>query len=61
MDAGYATPIGEMTRNSLQAIIDIVKDHKKIADKDRVQLLAGLEYTKANFSTTSDNVWGCAK
>ena len=61
MDAGYATPIGEMTRNSLQVIIDIVKDHKKIADKDRVQLLAGLEYTKANFSTTSDNVWGCAK
>jgi ABC-type sugar transport system substrate-binding protein len=61
MDAGYATPIGEMTRNSLQAIIDIAKDHKKIADKDRVQLLPGLEYTKANFSTTSDNVWGCAK
>jgi ABC-type sugar transport system substrate-binding protein len=60
-DAGYATPIALMTHNSLQVIIDIVKDHKKIADKDRIQLLPGIEYTKDNFSTTADKVWGCSK
>ena len=61
MDAGYATPIALMTRNSLQVIIDIVKDHKKVADKDRIQLIPGVEYTKANFAETEDKVWGCAK
>lgn len=60
-DAGYATPIAQMTRNSLQVIIDIVKGKKKIADKDRVQLLAGVEYTKGNLAETGANVWGCAK
>ena len=60
-DAGYATPIALMTHNSLQVIIDIVKDHKKIADKDRIQLLPGIEYTKDNFATTADKVWGCSK
>jgi ABC-type sugar transport system substrate-binding protein len=60
-DAGYATPIALMTRNSLQVIIDIVKDHKKIADKDRIQLIPGIEYTKDNLSTVADKVWGCSK
>jgi ABC-type sugar transport system substrate-binding protein len=60
-DAGYATPIGEMTRNSLQVIIDVVKGKTKIADKDKIQLLAGLEYTKGNLAETGGKVWGCAK
>lgn len=60
-DAGYATPIADMTRNSLQVIIDIVKGKKTIADKDKVQQLAGLEYTKANLAETGAKVWGCAK
>ena len=60
-DAGYATLIAEMTRNSLQVIIDIVKDKKKIEEKDKVQLLAGLEYTKDNLADTGSKVWGCAK
>jgi ABC-type sugar transport system substrate-binding protein len=60
-DAGYATPIAEMTKRSLQIIIDIAKDHKKIADKDRIQLLPGVEYTKANLASVENNVWGCAK
>ncbi len=60
-DAGYATPIAEMTRNSLQVIIDLAKDKKKIEDKDKVQLLAGVEYTKDNLAETGGKVWGCAK
>ena len=60
-DAGYATPIAEMTRRSLQTIIDIVKDKKKINSKDKIQLLPGVEYTKANLPETESKVWGCAK
>jgi ABC-type sugar transport system substrate-binding protein len=60
-DAGYATPIATMTRNSLQVIIDIVKGHKSIAEKDKIQLLPGVEYTKDSLKTTADKVWGCAK
>jgi ABC-type sugar transport system substrate-binding protein len=60
-DAGYATPIAEMTRNSLQTIIDVVKDKKKIADKDKIQLLPGVEYTQANLPDTESKVWGCAR
>ena len=60
-DAGYATPIADMTKRSLQVIIDIAKDHKKIADKDRIQLLPGVEYTKANLASVEGNVWGCTK
>lgn len=60
-DAGYATPIADMTRNSLQVIIDIAKNKKKIDDKDKIQLLAGLEYTKDNLAETGSKVWGCAK
>lgn len=59
-DAVYATPIAEMTRSSLEVIIDIVKDKKKIADKDRVRLLPGIEYTRDNLTTAADKVWGCA-
>jgi ABC-type sugar transport system substrate-binding protein len=61
LDAGYATPIALMTHNSLQVVIDMVKDHKKIADKDRIQLIPGVEYTKDNISNTQDKVWGCSK
>ena len=60
-DAGYATPIGDMTLNSLQVIIDIVKDKKTIAAEDKVQMLSGLEYTKDNLGETGAKVWGCAK
>jgi ABC-type sugar transport system substrate-binding protein len=60
-DAGYATPIADMTKNSLLVIIDIVKNKKKIEDKDRIQLLPGLEYTKDNLAETGSKVWGCAK
>jgi len=60
-DAGYATPIADMTRNSLQVIIDMVKGKKKIDAKDKLQLLAGLEYTKGNLGDTGGKVWGCAK
>jgi hypothetical protein len=34
---------------------------KKIADKDKIHLLAGLEYTKGNLAETGGKVWGCAK
>jgi ABC-type sugar transport system substrate-binding protein len=61
MDAGYAQPFTTMTRSTIQAIIDIVKNGKKFTDKDRVLLVPGTEYTPDNFATTSDKVWGCAK
>jgi hypothetical protein len=50
-----------MTRQSLQTIIDIVKDKKKIDEKDKIQLIPGVEYTAGNIAETADAVWGCAK
>lgn len=61
MDAGYAQPLAEMTRQSLQTILDIVKDQKKIAAADKIHLIAGVEYTPANIGDTANAVWGCAK
>jgi ABC-type sugar transport system substrate-binding protein len=61
MDAGYAQPLASMTRQSLQTIIDIVKDKKKIDDKDKIHLIPGVEYTAGNIAETADTVWGCAK
>jgi hypothetical protein len=61
MDAGYAQPFALMTRKTLEVIIDIAKNHKKPDEKDRIQLIPGVEYTHANFAETSDKVWGCLK
>ena len=61
MDAGYAQPLASMTRQSLQTIIDIVKDKKKIDEKDKIQLIPGVEYTARNIAETAGTVWGCAK
>ena len=61
MDAGYAQPLASMTRQSLQTIIDIVKDKKKIDDKDKIHLIPGVEYTAGNIAETAETVWGCAK
>jgi ABC-type sugar transport system substrate-binding protein len=61
MDAGYAQPLASMTRQSLQTIIDIVKNKKKVDEKDKIQLIPGVEYTGGNIAETADAVWGCAK
>jgi ABC-type sugar transport system substrate-binding protein len=61
MDAGYAQPLASMTRQSLQTIIDVVKDKKKIDDKDKIHLIPGVEYTAGNIAEAADTVWGCAK
>jgi ABC-type sugar transport system substrate-binding protein len=61
MDAGYAQPFAQMTRETLQYIVDYAKTGKKLPDKDRVRLIPGVEYTRANFATTEGKVWGCAK
>jgi hypothetical protein len=58
VDAGYATPIPQMTRGSLQMLIDINNGKPPAADK-RVQFIAGTEYTKDNFEQTKAQVWGC--
>lgn len=59
-DAVYATPIGDMTRSSLELMIDIVKHHKKPDDKMRVQYLPGIEFMKDNAAQTEAKVWGCS-
>jgi ribose transport system substrate-binding protein len=61
MDAGYAQPFAQMTLETIQVIIDAAKTGKKLADKDRVRLIPGVEYTLANFPTTEGRVWGCVK
>ena len=61
MDAGYAQPLAEMTRRSLQTILDMVKEKKKIDPKDKIHLIPGVEYTPANIAQTASEVWGCAK
>jgi ribose transport system substrate-binding protein len=61
MDAGYAQPLADMTRQSLQTILDIVKENKKTAAADKIHLIPGVEYTPANSGETANAVWGCAK
>jgi ABC-type sugar transport system substrate-binding protein len=60
-DAGYAQPFEFMTRETIRVIVEMKKNHLKLADKDRVVLIPGVEYTPANFAETSSKVWGCLK
>jgi ribose transport system substrate-binding protein len=60
-DAGYAQPFEFMTRETIRVIVEIKKNHLKLADKDRVVLIPGVEYTPANFAETNSKVWGCLK
>jgi ABC-type sugar transport system substrate-binding protein len=57
MDAGYATDIFAMTRQSLEAIIKI-KGGEKLTEAQRIVYLPGIEYTPANLAQTQDKVWG---
>lgn len=57
MDAGYATDIFAMTRQSLEAIVKI-KSGQKIPADQRIVFLPGIEYTPANLAQTQDKVWG---
>lgn len=57
MDAGYATDIFAMTRQSLEAIAKI-KAGQKLTEEQRVVYLPGIEYTPANLTQTQDKVWG---
>ena len=61
MDEGYAQPLAYMTRQSLVTIIDMVKNNKKVADKDKMNFVPGVVYSGANINKTADEVWGCAK
>jgi ABC-type sugar transport system substrate-binding protein len=61
MDAGYAQPVPKNTRDSLLVGIDIVKNHKKLADADRFVLIPGTEYMQSNIIDTASQVWGCLK
>jgi simple sugar transport system substrate-binding protein/ribose transport system substrate-binding protein len=60
LDAGYATPIGTMTRRTLEVVVDIAKNDKKPEGDARIELMPGIEYTKANLGETEADVWGCA-
>ena len=59
MDSGYAQPFELMTRKTEEAIIQIAKTKKPLADKDRVLQIPSIEYTSVNFATAKSEVWGC--
>lgn len=61
LDAGYATPIAQMTRRTLEVIVEIAKNNREPKGDARIELLPGVEYTKANLGETEANVWGCKK
>ncbi|MCB1486590.1 MAG: sugar ABC transporter substrate-binding protein [Bauldia sp.] len=60
MDAGYATPIAQMTRRTLEVVVDIAKNDKKPEGDARIELMPGVEYTKDNLAETEASVWGCS-
>jgi ABC-type sugar transport system substrate-binding protein len=57
MDAGYATDIFAMAKQSLQAVITI-KSGQKIPDAQRVVFLPGIEYMPSNLAQVQDGIWG---
>jgi ABC-type sugar transport system substrate-binding protein len=61
MDAGYAQPFADMTRATIQVIIDMTKSGKKLPDAKRLLLIPGFEYTPANIAANQSKVWGCVK
>ena len=61
MDAGYAQPFADMTRATIQVIIDMTKSGKKLDDAKRLLLIPGFEYTPANIAANQSKVWGCVK
>jgi ABC-type sugar transport system substrate-binding protein len=58
MDAGYAQPVPKMTRDSFLKIIDMVNG-VEIPEEERIQFIAGTEYTLENIDETASQVWGC--
>jgi ABC-type sugar transport system substrate-binding protein len=58
-DVGYAQAFQAMAYTTMQAMINLVKYHKKPAQQ--VLWIPSVEYTPANFAETSPRVWGCQK
>ena len=56
-DLDIATPVADMSRNAIKAIVD-AKNGTQPAK--RVDLLPGVPYGPANFATQKSKVWGCA-
>ena len=57
MDAGYATDIFSMTKESLQAIMKI-KSGQKIPENERIKFLPGIEYMPSNLDKVGSTIWG---
>jgi ABC-type sugar transport system substrate-binding protein len=56
LDVDIATPVQEMAKQALQAIIDNAAGK---APSKNVVLLPGLAYTPSDLATNKDKVWGC--